>query len=69
MEERLRGVSESEALQELAMMGYIGGSSSAQRRSGVSSFSGKVPPGKGRKGKKNTRASAKGQGKGRKGRG
>ena len=69
MAERLRDVSESEALQELAMMGYIGGSSSAQRRSGVSSFSGKVPPGKGRKGKKNTRASAKGQGEGRKGRG
>jgi hypothetical protein len=62
--ERLRDVSESEALQELAMMGYIGGSSSAQRRSGMSSFSGKVPPGKGRKGKKNTRANAKRKGRG-----
>ena len=44
----------AEALQELATMGYIGGSSSAQRRNGMTSFSGKVPPGKGRKGRKNT---------------
>ena len=58
MAERLRDISESggelEALQELATMGYIGGSSSAQRRNGMTSFSGKVPPGKGRKGRKNT---------------